>query len=494
MPHPPTDREKYLYVRQGKAFLYSFGILSTALLITGGILFSIHKMSFSWFLAIVAVNAFYLSISYVIGAFSRPFRLISHVRRVNKHRDYRPSVDVYLPCASEDISVLQNTYEHVAKLRWPNLNIYVLDDSHRVEVKELAEWYKFNYIARPNKGELKKSGNLRYAFPRTTGEFILILDADFCPRPDFLAETIPYFLDEKVAIVQTPQFFQDAPGMPWIQRGAGSIQELFYRMIQVNRNHFGASICVGTCAVYRREALLPFGGTYPIGHSEDVHTGFNLLKHGWKVVYIPIILSAGICPEDISSFFTQQYRWCTGSTTLFLNRELFWRTKLSFMQRICFLSGMLYYQATALSVLANPLPGLLMLWFSPEYIFWYNMVFSIPSFLFGTIHMRLWNKAPYGLFAIRARIVSYYAHLFALLDKIMNRTKEWKPTGDAKLTRASWEFIKFKRFFIVWNGLVAALTVSGIVFHVEQIGWNILPYAIISTFYLLLNFSCLLPR
>ena len=52
---------------------------------------------------------------------------------------------------------------------------------------------------------------------------------------------------------------------------------------QVNRDRFEASICVGTCGVYRRAALAPFGGTAAIGYSEGVHTGFNCTQLGYKV-------------------------------------------------------------------------------------------------------------------------------------------------------------------------------------------------------------------
>ena len=68
-------------------------------------------------------------------------------------------------------------------------------------MKNLANEFDFNYIVRPNRPELKKAGNLRYAFSITTGDFIVIFDADFCPREDFLNEVIPYFKDEKIAII-----------------------------------------------------------------------------------------------------------------------------------------------------------------------------------------------------------------------------------------------------------------------------------------------------
>lgn len=81
---------------------------------------------------------------------------------------------------------------------------------------------------------MKKAGNLRYAFARTSGDFIVILDADFCPRPDFLWETLPYMLDPSIAIVQTPQFFRYRREQRWVERGAGMVQELFYRVVQVS--------------------------------------------------------------------------------------------------------------------------------------------------------------------------------------------------------------------------------------------------------------------
>ena len=51
----------------------------------------------------------------------------------------------------------------------------------------------------------------------------------------------------------------------------------------MNRNYFGASVCVGSCAVYRRAAVEPFGGVAAIEHSEDIHTGCKITEAGFKV-------------------------------------------------------------------------------------------------------------------------------------------------------------------------------------------------------------------
>src|SRR5262249_20340125 len=126
--------------------------------------------------------------------------------------DKYPTVDIYLPICGEPIDVLENTWIAVSGLidRYPGpAQAYVPDDGPSNAAQEMAELLGFAYIRRPDARAFKKSGNLRYAFARTNGEFLVILDADFAPRADLLAETLPYMDDERIAIVQTPQFFRE---------------------------------------------------------------------------------------------------------------------------------------------------------------------------------------------------------------------------------------------------------------------------------------------
>lgn len=100
----------------------------------------------------------------------------------------------------------------------------------------LCSRFSVSDIVRDNRPELKKAGNLRYAFTQTSGEAIAIFDADFCPRPDFLNETIPYFGQfPAIGILQTPQFFRYREEQTWVEKGAGVTQEFFYRLVQVTQ-------------------------------------------------------------------------------------------------------------------------------------------------------------------------------------------------------------------------------------------------------------------
>src|SRR6478752_7371422 len=224
-----------------------------------------------------------------------------------RHDPAAPSVDVYLPTAGESISVLADTYQRVARMRYPGrLEVYVLDDGGRPEVEALAAEYGFTYLSRPNRGQMKKAGNLAYGYAQTTGDIIAVFDADFAPRPDYLLELVPYLDDATIGIVQSPQYFQTHGIESWLQKAAGSTQELFYRWVQPSRDSIGAPICVGTCALYRRSALAASGGFAQIEHSEDVHTGIKMMGSGYQVRYVPVILAKGLCPDSLSAFISQQ--------------------------------------------------------------------------------------------------------------------------------------------------------------------------------------------
>ena len=133
---------------------------------------------------------------------------------------------------------------------------FVLDDGPgEEEVREIARSFGFTYVRRPNAGHHKKSGNLAYGLRHTRGEHVVIFDADFRPRPDFLAETLPYMDDPATGLVQTPQYFRVSKDQTWVERAAGATLEVFYRVVQVSRDRFGSALCVGSNAVYRRAAL-----------------------------------------------------------------------------------------------------------------------------------------------------------------------------------------------------------------------------------------------
>ncbi len=497
MHTPPTETETQFYKNSGRGSYYLFSLISISSLVTGLLLFTVSSHYFYWFGMLTLLLTFYLGISLFIGIFG--LKKHSHFEDILPDSEL-PDIDVYLPCCGEDLAIIENTYKSVSQLIYPKekINVYILNDckdtSYCYSISKLADKYGFKHFERPNKGELKKAGNLRYAFAKTSGKYFLILDADFCPNEkmlQFMATDLEKNPD--VAIVQTPQFFTVEKEQTWVEKGAGFIQELFYRLVQVSRNRWGGSICVGTCALYRREALAPFGGTAEIGYSEDVHTGFMLVNNGWKLKYVSHILSKGNCPDTTSSFFVQQYRWATGSISLFLNKE-FWKSNLSVMQKLCYLSGMLYYILTGIGVFAIQVPSLLLMVFSPDKIVWFNTFFSLPSFLFGIVFVKLWSKAPWGWYAVKARQLSYYAHFCAVVDKFRGQLIPWQATGAVK---ASERYREFCSYMLLWISAKTTLIFTLAIYYTLNGNFeitNFVPVIIFTLIDLTLNLQVIMHK
>jgi cellulose synthase (UDP-forming) len=229
--------------------------------------------------------------------------------------------------------------------------------------------------------------------------------------------------------------------------------------VQTSRQHNDGAICVGSCALYRREALAENGGTTLVEHSEDVHTGFDLRRLGWDLRYVPLALSAGLCPDSAAAFHNQQYRWCAGSMSLLGSRK-FWTSKLRFRSRLCYLSGFLYYVHTALLTVAGPLIPITLLLAMPELLELRNARLVLPSLVYTTIIFPWWHRSPYRLEAWACRMMYGWAHLFAISDLLRGRRLGWRPTGSATASSRRAGDRRSRIGIAVWGGGTAVVWVG----------------------------------
>ena len=392
-----------------------------------------------------------ISLINIIG--TNDFDLNYHKKIVKNYRKLsKPNIDVFLPNCGEDIAILENTWKGVRDLQNSYLGrivVYCLDDANREEVKTMAKKFGFKYYSRPNRGHGKKAGNLQFGFGISKSKYIVIFDADFKPNKVFLDELLPYLDSNKnIGIVQSPQFFDVKLSQGWLERGAGSVQEFFYRSIQVSRMSHNASICVGSNAIYRRKALKKSGGFAQIEHSEDVHTGFNMNVHGYHIQYVPVIVTKGLCPSEMQAFFKQQYRWCAGSLSLIFS-EKFWNKKMKFQERLSYLSGFFYYLNTALSVISTPIIPIMMIFLYPNEIKLFNYYLILPTIFFSQIVYPLWHKSRYSIEAWSVRNIYGWAHLVAFYDNLLGSQMAWQPTG-AKI-KIDNKFIVFRILQVTFN-------------------------------------------
>jgi cellulose synthase (UDP-forming) len=434
----PYDKERYV-IRSAWLVraVYVFGAIAWLFALYGFLRLFKLDVRYLWFFGpLVAFFTAYNFLLFYINFFYQPFDVKKHRRFVSafwKETKRQPTVDVFLPICGESTAILHETFLAVSRMEYEKKKVYVLDDRGSEEHKLLAKELGFTYLSREDKGYMKKAGNLKHGFDRSSGEFIAVFDADFAPRPEFLTELVPYLQDPELAIVQSPQYFETTGPVhkrSALEYGAGYVQEDFYRIIQTSRDHFGAAICVGSNAVYRRSALADIGGPYLIEHSEDVYTGFALLRKGWKLKYVPLILAIGLCPDNMHAFFHQQHRWCSGSMELMTDRN-FWTAKLPVGTKLCFISGFLYYISHIVFVLMSFQIFALLFWQFDSIRLAYVIPF-LPSLAFSFVVLPLFRtRFPrYGSFLARAANAQSYIH--AMFTKATKGSLSWVATGTVK--------------------------------------------------------------
>ncbi|MEG4498017.1 glycosyltransferase [Microcoleus sp. F10-C6] len=257
---------------------------------------------------------------------------------------FTPSVDILIPTYNEPAYILKRTVIGCQALEYANKKIYLLDDTRREEIRQLAEELGCEYITRPNNFHAK-AGNLNHALAYIRGELIVVFDADFIPTKNFLIRTVGFCQDPTVALVQTPQSYYNADP---IARNLGldnvitPEEEVFYRQIEPLKDGAGSVVCSGTSFVVRRSALEHAGGFVTESLSEDYFTGIQLSAKGYRLVYLNEKLSAGLAAENISAYATQRLRWARGTLqAFFIDSNPLTIPGLNPLQRLAHLEGLL---------------------------------------------------------------------------------------------------------------------------------------------------------
>jgi cellulose synthase (UDP-forming) len=492
LPEPPDDHEKASYSSRALPFLATALAVSALCIIVSQVWMEVRHPILDIFCWYTAIYVAYQLLSLPVNFGGRSFDLTRHVLLVKAWRPVTwPDVDIYLPICGEPIEVLRNTWTGVFELihAYPGLaRAFVLDDGPSDEARDVSASFGYTYMRRPNTRQYKKAGNLNHAFGRTSAHFLVVFDADFRPRPDFLAETLPYLDDPTVGIVQTPQFFRVNPNQTWVERAAGPILEIFYRAVQVSRDRFGSALCVGSNAVYRRAALAPTGGFTLIPYAEDSHTGLDARYNGYRLTYLPVPLAAGICPATLDAFMRQQYRWCCGATSLIWTRRM-WRVPMPRTARLPYLAGWLWNLMTALRTLVLPLIPITLLAYLPGEIRLRNALLLVPVILTSAVLYPLWHNSPYSPRIWPLSLAVGWAQVLGLWDFSRRRVMSWTPTrSSADATRRFWWGVT------IWNGGLAVLWVILAAWRVvETASWRFTVVAVLGLLNLLIVGRLIFP-
>jgi cellulose synthase/poly-beta-1,6-N-acetylglucosamine synthase-like glycosyltransferase len=287
-----------------------------------------------------------------------------------------PLVAIQLPVYNE-MHVVERLIDAAAALDYPvrKLEIQVLDDStdQTTQLAESrAEYHRargvnVKVLRRPTR-EGFKAGALAWGLQHTSAEFLIVFDADFSPRPDFLRRTIPAMLAfPEVGVVQTRWSHLNEGYSPLTRVQALALNGHFV-VEQTGRNRSDLLINFnGSGGVWRRSCIEDAGGWQWDTMTEDMDLSYRAQLAGWRSLYLPDVDAPAELPPQMEAFKRQQARWAQGSTQCLrklgpriLRSDLTWSQKLMAVIHISsYLTQpfMILLLLTALPVLWSPQPA-----------------------------------------------------------------------------------------------------------------------------------------
>ncbi len=295
-----------------------------------------HTLAFFFFRQELVANPWYsdfvlylyfisLLILFAFGAHG--FVMVYHYLKLRKSEEAHPPltdtpmVTIQLPMYNE-LYVVERLIGAVCALDYPRdrFEVQVLDDSTD-ESKELTcrvvqEYrtlgYDIVHLHRTDRTGFK-AGALKHGLETAKGEFIAIFDADFVPNKNFLQKTIPYFSDQKIAVVQTRWEHLNSEYSLLTRTQALALDGHFV-MEQHVRNKTGFFINFnGTGGIWRKAAILDAGNWQSDTLTEDLDLSYRAQLRGWKFKYLNDVTSPAELPAEVNALKTQQFRWTKGA-------------------------------------------------------------------------------------------------------------------------------------------------------------------------------------
>ena len=341
-----------------------------------------------------------------------------------------PKVTIQLPVYNE-MYVMERLLDNIVTLEYPRekLEIQVLDDSTDESIVTTEKHIKrlqktginIQHIQRSNRQGFK-AGALKEGLEIATGEFIAIFDADFLPQKDWLLQTIPYFKNAAIGVVQTRwgHINRNYSTLTKIQAFA---LDAHFTLEQVGRNSKGHFINFnGTAGVWRKECILDAGNWEGDTLTEDLDLSYRAQLKKWKFKYLENVKTPAELPVIISAAKSQQFRWNKGGAENFQkmtkrvlsNKDISLKTKIHSVLHL--LNSSMFLMILIVAVLSIP-----MLYIKNEYphlrsYFYMISFFVISSIIFFICYWFMFKKSYGGGFK---NFLKYTGTFFAFFSIAM---------------------------------------------------------------------------
>lgn len=362
-----------------------------------------------------------------------------------------------------------------AQQNYENYDVYILDDSYdKKYIKQIDEFVKkykdkFKLIRRENR-EGFKAGNINNFLKNYDLEYdyFVLLDSDEIIPNNFISETLKYFVDEKIGIVQANHKGTRGQNL-FDSIGELGIYPAWTAFIKV-KNEYGVVTLNGHGAIISRKCYEDTNGFPPLV-AEDLAFTINLMNKGYRVLFAEDVICEEVFPIDYLAFKKRSIKWTQGNIQFF---KVMWlkmlKLNISFFKKID-----LWLSTTSLSlsvfsifVVIINFSILYPLGFKYSHLYIllvFMIVFLITpfinDFIFLVNKIKFWKLLSYILFCLMLYTSMIVCSIKTLILTLLGKKAKFIITPKNEQKYSFWEAIKINwlelliaNLLVIWMILI----------------------------------------
>lgn len=245
----------------------------------------------------------------------------------SKLKKSNKKVSVIIPAYNEE-KVIEQSMRSIINQTHPNIELIVVDDGSTDNTSLVAQKYTYlpfvKVLKKPNEGKAKA---INYGIEHSTGELIMVVDADSKLEKDAVELMARYFEDPQIAAVAGAVFVNNQVNFITKLQALEYIEGL--NMVRNGQAFLKlVNIIPGPIGMFRKDALYEVGLYDDDTFAEDCDVTLKLLTHGYKIDFESEAIAKTEAPEHFLDLIKQRYRWTRGILqAIRKHKSLLWNFK-----------------------------------------------------------------------------------------------------------------------------------------------------------------------
>ncbi|MGE7272558.1 glycosyltransferase family 2 protein [Brevibacillus panacihumi] len=233
----------------------------------------------------------------------------------------KPTVSILIPAHNEEV-VIERTIKAMLRLAYPKdkLEIIVINDNSSDRTGEICDFYaaKYPYVkvvhTKPPHAGKGKSGALNQGLAHSTGEIIVVYDADNTPERKAVHYLVLALQNDPRAGVAVGKFRVVNAAKNLLTHFINIETICFQWMAQAGRFFwFRVTTIPGTNFAIRRSIIEELGGWDEKALAEDTELTIRVYNAGYYIRFFPAAITWEQEPENWKVWWKQRTRWARGN-------------------------------------------------------------------------------------------------------------------------------------------------------------------------------------